>query len=175
MNMDTEHCPRLISLDKIEYIEGGQNNEFRSDVVKRWRNDEYHVLICQIKAGGIALSLHHVKPDGRPRVSLIFPTWSATDLKQARGRIYRANALSDAIQRVIYVKYIAPTEVSHVITPAASAAEKGEGQGTLSIEEMLCRSVNDKLANIEMFNNGNLLSLQLVSANDPSLLPKTTF
>jgi hypothetical protein len=168
-------CSPLISLDRVEFIEGGQTNEFRANVVKKWRNDDYHVLICNIRAGGIALSLHHVKVGGRPRVSLIFPTWSATELKQARGRIYRANALSDAIQRVIYVKYKKSEESTPpVLAPCKTTepVQMGEGSGTLSIEEMLCRSVNEKLANIELFNNGNLLSLQLVADKDSAMLEK---
>ena len=51
------------------------------------------------QAGGTGLSLHDVNGE-HPRVSLISPSFSAIDLKQALGRIHRAGAKSPAVQKL---------------------------------------------------------------------------
>ncbi len=66
-----------------------------------------------------------------PRVSLISPTFSAQDLKQALGRIHRAGAKSPAIQKIIFCA------------------------GT--VEEKVAKKVAMKIKNIDTINDGDIV------------------
>lgn len=154
---------KLIPISTIEFIDGDQSGEERDDIVRRFQNDEINILICQIKAGGVALSLHDLT--SRQRVSLILPTWSAIDFKQALGRIYRANSKSNAIQRIIYVrppnsqlpgKANNMSDESSTIIPENIYETAIYEENQTTIEEKLCINVNVKLKNIDMLNNGTL-------------------
>jgi hypothetical protein len=92
-----------IPIDKIGFIDGDQTAHEREDVVESFKADRLRVLICQIVAGGESLSLHDIG-GLHQRFVLCFPTWSAINLVQALGRIYRAGAKSDAVQRIYYIK-----------------------------------------------------------------------
>jgi superfamily II DNA or RNA helicase len=63
-------------------------------------------------------------------VALICPTFSATELKQALGRIHRAGGRSKSVQKIIFTA------------------------GT--IEEKICETVRRKLGNLELLNDGDL-------------------
>ena len=52
------------------------------------------------RAGGESISLHDKV--GIPRRSIISPTWSAQDLRQALGRIHRSGGVSPVIQKILY-------------------------------------------------------------------------
>jgi superfamily II DNA or RNA helicase len=81
-------------------IVGGQSADDREANVQRFQNNESRVIICNIAAGGVGVSLHDT--DGNhPRMSLISPTFNVKDYVQTLGRIHRANAKSPAIQRVL--------------------------------------------------------------------------
>ena len=112
------------------FIHGGQSSEEREDNVKAFQSNAHHLLLCQINAGGVGVSLHDLH--GRPRVSLISPTYSAIDLKQALGRIHRSGAKSPALQYILF---------------AAN-----------SVEEEVSQSVKRKLRNIDLLNDGDLLT-----------------
>jgi hypothetical protein len=75
------------------------------------------------------LSLHDVNGK-HPRVSLISPSFSAIDLKQALGRIHRAGAQSPAVQKIIFA------------------------EGT--VEMRVCRLVRKKLNNIDLINDDEM-------------------
>jgi superfamily II DNA or RNA helicase len=109
-------------------IYGGQTEEERQDAITAFQKNEAPILLCQIQSGGVGLSLHDL--NGRPRSSLICPTYSAIDLKQALGRIHRAGSLSKAIQKIVF----------------ASG----------SIEEKVMRRVRAKLKDIETLNDGDM-------------------
>ena len=93
----------IVPLEEIGYIDGDQDAVERQSVVKQFRADTLRVLICQIIAGGEALSFHDLLGI-YPRFTLCFPTWSAICLKQALGRTYRANSKSDSVQHIFYIK-----------------------------------------------------------------------
>ena len=81
-------------------IIGEQDEMPREAERQRFQNNETKICICTFGAGGLGLDLHDLK--GRPRISVINPTWSAVQLVQALGRIHRAGALSPAVQKLIY-------------------------------------------------------------------------
>lgn len=81
-------------------VEGGQSVEERQNAIDRFQNDEKHVLVVNIAAGGTGISLHDIKGN-RQRVSLICPSFSAKNHLQTLGRIHRNGAKSDAIQKIL--------------------------------------------------------------------------
>ena len=110
-------------------IWGNQSTDERQSMIDAFQADETKVMLCQIQSGGVGVSLHDERGE-RPRSSLICPTYSAIDLKQALGRIHRAGAKSKSVQRIIF------------------AAD--------SIEEAVMKKVKAKLHNIETLNDGDI-------------------
>jgi superfamily II DNA or RNA helicase len=82
-------------------IHGQQTLAERDLSVDSFQNNTKDVILCQIQAGGVGISLHDIH-GGHPRVALISPTWSAQDLVQALGRIHRANGKTPCLQRIIF-------------------------------------------------------------------------
>lgn len=181
---------RLITEDQVGFIHGGQDPEERDQVVSLFNEDKLHLVIANIKAGGVGISLHLGK---RRKRGLHFPTWSAIDLKQALGRLYRANAENDVKQRIVYCstgenknlenpdasetelasmvnldkdKEFNLNEVLSQIYQGKSKEEIDEERekmvGELSQEESICHNVNRKLKNIELLNEGDLTGFQKV-------------
>jgi hypothetical protein len=75
----------------------------------------------------VGVSLHDLH--GRyPRTALICPGWSATDLKQALGRVWRSGGKSTSIQRILYAA------------------------GT--VEETVASRIEEKLRNLSLLNDG---------------------
>lgn len=121
-------------LDTNCVIYGEQTIEDRFSNIKRFNNNESNIIICNIKAGGVGISLHDTNGE-HPRVSLISPTWSAQDLLQALGRIHRANGKTDTIQEIIFCKD--------------------------TVESYICQNVRSKIQNIADINDGNLNSYNI--------------
>jgi hypothetical protein len=61
---------------------------------------------------------------------LISPSYSAVNMRQATGRVWRDSAKSKSIQKIVFVS------------------------GT--VEEKVCNSVNQKLANLDLLNDGDM-------------------
>jgi superfamily II DNA or RNA helicase len=93
------------------YIYGGQSAKEREDSVQKFQSNEIRVVICNISAGGVGVSLHDVH-GGHPRISFVNPTFSVTDYVQCLGRIHRAGAKSPAVQKVLVA---AGTIEEHVV------------------------------------------------------------
>lgn len=90
----------MLQLDCPDVIRGGQSPEARQQVIDRFQRNEIHVVIANIQAGGVGVSLHD--PSGhRPRLSIISPTFSAADLRQALGRVHRAGGAA-SIQKICF-------------------------------------------------------------------------
>ena len=109
----------------------GRNVKNRDADIERFQQNEIHLAICNIQAGGQAISLHDI--NGRRRVSLLSPTWSAKDFKQALGRIHRAGGKSPALQKVLYA-------------------------GDSAVEYNVCESLVSKIQAIDCLNDGDVMS-----------------
>lgn len=129
---------RGIPLSMIDHIRGGQNGETRQDIIDRFQSNEFPFIICNIQAGGVGISLHDLL--GVQRSTFIAPTWAVIDLKQSLGRAYRADALTDTLQFIVFAKN-----------------PKSEKPG---VEEMICKNVSSKLRNIALLNDGDLQNYQ---------------
>jgi len=114
---------------KIGFIYGEQNIKERWKDIKKFQADKLRIMICNLKAGGIAVSLHDL--NGKfPRASLMSPSFSAIDMHQALGRIHRQGALTKCYQRIVF----------------ASGC----------IEERACEKVQYRLNNLSYFLDGDL-------------------
>lgn len=110
-------------------IFGEQDPVERQEAIERFQSNESRVIISTIQAGGVGVSLHDLQ-GSHPRASLICPSFSAVDMKQAFGRIYRNGAKTPCIQRVIF------------------ASE--------TVEERVKSKVEKKIDRIELLNDGDL-------------------
>jgi superfamily II DNA or RNA helicase len=111
------------------YILGGQSLFDREREIKRFQSDESRVIVVNIQAGGVGISLHDLNGN-YPRVSIISPSWSATEIIQALGRIHRAGGKTPARQEIVFTA------------------------GT--IEEVVCDRIGSKIQNIATLNDGDL-------------------
>ena len=82
-------------------IYGGQNEAERHAGVDAFQNNEIFCMVGMMQACSVALSLHDEKHE-RPRVSLISPSYAASDLMQALGRIRRVGGTT-AVQKIVLV------------------------------------------------------------------------
>lgn len=115
--------------DGLVTIHGDQSGEDRAEVIRLFQSNEARVCVCMIQAGGTGLSLHD-EAGGHPRISLISPTFSAIELRQALGRVHRANGKSKSVQKIIFAA------------------------GT--VEDRVAAAVRRKLNNLDMINDGEL-------------------
>ena len=109
-------------------IYGGQKESERNGMIDAFQQNRTHVIIGMMQACGVALSLHDTKHE-RPRVSLISPSFSASDVVQALGRIRRVGG-THATQRIVL---------------AAG-----------SVEERVAKAVNGKIDNIGALTDADL-------------------
>lgn len=109
-------------------IRGGQSDPDREANIAAFQADREPIIIANIRAGGVGVSLHGT-PESRTRLSIISPSDSGQDLKQALGRVWRANG-AKSIQRIFFAA------------------------GT--VEEKVCANVRAKIARIDTINDGDL-------------------
>jgi len=88
------------TLTHASVVVGGQSSAVRETNVQNFQTNKTNVIICNIAAGGVGVSLHDTK-GGHPRMSFISPTFSVKDYVQTLGRIHRAGAKTPVIQRVL--------------------------------------------------------------------------
>jgi SNF2 family DNA or RNA helicase len=120
---------RLSGVADLSFIYGAQDDFTRSLEVKKFQKDETRICLCMTQAGGTGLSLHDENGEF-PRVSLISPSFSAIDLKQALGRVHRATGKSPSIQKIVF---------------ANDTVEMG-----------VCNAVRKKLNNIDLINDDEM-------------------
>ena len=125
-------------------IYGDQKIEVRDKNIEDFQNGRERICICNIKCGGTGISLNDTYGNF-PRVSIISPTWSAQDLIQVLGRIYRAKTKSKVLQRIIFCKD--------------------------TIEDSVCEMIKDKVANIAFINDGSMDSYKIEGLTDKILIP----
>lgn len=115
----------------VGFITGDTAKQRQSDI-EQFNADKLRILICNIAAGGVGVNLHDL--NGKfPRASIISPTWSAFNMRQATGRIWRQGGLTDSYQRIVY----------------ASGC----------IEEQICQRVQFRLNCLDTLNDGDLMEV----------------
>jgi superfamily II DNA or RNA helicase len=107
------------ALPDCAVIHGGQSAEERERDIQRFQSDRCRVIIANVAAGGVGVSLHD-QHGNFPRMSLISPTFSFVEYTQMLGRIYRVGAKTPALQRVL----IASGTVEEQVASALEAKRK---------------------------------------------------
>jgi superfamily II DNA or RNA helicase len=110
----------------LNIIHGGDNPAERQALIDRFNAGAEDVVIMNIKAGGLGISLHK---NPKRILVLLSPTFSGIDLKQALGRCHRAGG-SYSIQRIVFASN--------------------------TIEELACNKVRAKIRRVEILNDGEL-------------------
>ena len=122
------------SLDKAKisysFIEGSQGAEERKNNIDSFQNNKNRVIVSMVQAGGQSINLHDT--DGKfPRISIISPSFSSIELKQALGRIYRVGTKSPVLQRIVFCSN--------------------------TKEERVCENIRTKLKFMTMLNDDDLI------------------
>lgn len=97
--------------------------------IDNFQADKERVILVNIAAGGAGLSLHDLNGQ-YPRLSLISPSYSAVQMRQATGRVWRDSARSKSIQKIVFVAN--------------------------TVEVAVCEAVNVKLDNLDLLNDGDM-------------------
>jgi superfamily II DNA or RNA helicase len=116
-------------LDTNCLIYGEQTTEQRDQNISDFQENKEKIIICNISAGGVGISLHDIYGKHQ-RISLISPTWNAVDLQQCLGRIHRVGGKTKSLQRIIYTAN--------------------------TIEEHIAEKLQIKLKDMNSINNGDL-------------------
>lgn len=85
--------------DQIGYIIGGQNANARQRDIDDFNSDKKRIMVANIKAGGIGISLHDLNGK-HARASIISPNFSAFELVQALGRVWRQGGKTKSYQNI---------------------------------------------------------------------------
>lgn len=126
-------------LNTTTVIHGQQSKAERDKAIKDFVSDKSQVIVCNMRSGGVGISLHDINGN-YPRVSIISPGWSAQDILQALGRIHRANGKTPVRQRIMFCKN--------------------------TIEEKVCHNMKERIKNIAMLNDGDMLSYNIEGLTD---------
>jgi len=101
----------------------------RQNSIDNFQSDKERVILVNIAAGGAGLSLHDL--NGKyPRMAIISPSYSAVQMRQATGRVWRDSGKTKSIQKIVFVAN--------------------------TVEEQVCDAVNLKLNNLDLLNDGDL-------------------
>ena len=110
-------------------FDGKTSDKVRDRNVELFQEDKERVILVNIQSGGAGLSLHDLNGNF-PRMSIISPTFSPIFMRQTLGRIWRDDAKTKSIQRIVCVAN--------------------------TVEEDVCRNVQQKLNNLDLLNDGDL-------------------
>ncbi len=92
-------CPVIWGTDPLTQMT--QSSAARQQVIDAFQANTEPVIVLNIEAGGVAISLHDELGDA-PRLALISPTWNEKSLHQVLGRVDRAGAKTNTVQRILY-------------------------------------------------------------------------
>lgn len=115
--------------EECSLIHGEQSLDERKLNIDQFQTNKTKIMIAISQAGGVGISLHDLY--GKPRMSIISPSWSGTDVVQCLGRIHRAGSKSSALQRIVYI--------------------------AKSYEEEICKKLQEKLAVMSAINDGDMV------------------
>ena len=128
-------------LNTICIFDGKTEDKLRQQHIDDFQADRQRVILVNIASGGAGLSLHDLNGN-YPRMAIISPSYSAVLMRQATGRVWRDDAKTKSLQKIVFVS------------------------GT--VEEDVCETVQKKLNNLDLINDGDLTAnrLQLSEAED---------
>lgn len=110
-------------------VNGEVSEKNRQQNIDNFQTDVSRIILVNISAGGAGLSLHDLTGQ-HPRLALISPSYSAINMRQSTGRVWRDSAKTKSLQKIVFVAN--------------------------TIEERVCQMVNQKLSNLDLLNDGDL-------------------
>lgn len=126
VNFDATITAILDRLQKTEstvsVIRGKQSEKEREASILRFQNNTSRVILCNMEAGGVGVSLHDTTGE-RPRTALISPNFNAKSMVQVLGRIHRAGGKSPAIQRILVAEGTVEEKVAKSVKEKIKAQE----------------------------------------------------
>lgn len=111
-------------------FDGKTPDKVRDRNVELFQEDSERVILVNVASGGAGLSLHDLNGNF-PRMSLISPHDSPVFMRQALGRVWRDDAKTKSVQRIVFVAN--------------------------TVEEVVCLNVQGKLDNLDLLNDGDLI------------------
>ncbi len=125
----------LLKKKKLEHglITGDVTGDDREQIKNNFQENYLKILLVTTGAGGQSIDLHDVKGD-HPRYTLISCSYVARELKQALGRVDRANAKTKSTQRIVFIA------------------------GTH--EDSISKKIKRKIKNIDEINDSTLMQYQ---------------
>lgn len=120
-------------LDTKCIFDGKTPDDVRQQNVDDFQDGKQRVILVNIASGGAGLSLHDIQ-GLNPRLTLISPNYSAVLMRQATGRVWRENAKSKSVQKIVFVA------------------------GTVEVK--VCDNVREKLKNLDLLNDGDLMTYE---------------
>jgi hypothetical protein len=112
----------------VGFITGDKAKQRQADITA-FNCDQKRIMIANIAAGGCGVDLHDLHGNF-PRASIVSPTWSAFNMRQSLGRVWRQGGLTKSYQRIVY----------------ASGC----------IEEQICQRVQFRLKCVDVLNGGEI-------------------
>lgn len=82
-------------------IHGEQSATVREENIARFQSDQERVVICNVAAGGVGISLHDTHGK-HPRAAIISPDWNEKNILQVVGRVHRAGGKTPSLQRILF-------------------------------------------------------------------------
>lgn len=133
-----ERLGKEFNPELIGQIHGGQTFNQRQRDIEDFQSDKKVFMVANLAAGGQCINLHDIL-GGRPRSSIINPSYSAIAVLQSAGRIDRAYAQSDVYQRFLLA--------------------------ARTIEENVATRLNDRNGFINALNDGTLTDNDLIPSD----------
>lgn len=115
-------------------FDGKTSDKIRDNNVDQFQLDNERIILVNIQSGGAGLNLHDLNGNF-PRMSIISPTYSPVFMRQTLGRVWRDDAKTKAVQKIVCV--------------------------AKTVEENVCRNVQQKLENMDILNDGVLTERDL--------------
>lgn len=115
--------------EPVSLVRGGQSPTERQEHIDRFQNNETRIVICNVEAGGVGVSLHDTD-GGFPRTALISPNFNGKTLVQVLGRIHRAGGKSPCVQRMLVAAGTIEEAVAKSVKEKVKAQEILNGNGT---------------------------------------------
>lgn len=110
-------------------FDGKVGDTIRQQNVDDFQDGKQRVILVNIQSGGAGLSLHDIHGKN-PRLALLSPSYSAILMRQATGRVWRDSSKSKSVQKIVFV--------------------------ASTVEEDVCKNVQEKLKNLDLLNDGDL-------------------
>lgn len=82
-------------------IHGKQSAAQRQSNIDEFQSDQARVILCNVAAGGVGISLHDVNGN-HPRAAIISPDWNEKNILQVVGRVHRAGGKTPSLQRILF-------------------------------------------------------------------------